>query len=491
MSGSIARTLSSAVVYTPLPVASALVTALQDRSGARWLDPCVGAGAFVRALHDQRVDPTRIVALDIAPTSAVTDELADTRRGIDFCAWDDHTDTQFDRVVCNPPFISLHRLPEPLRALALNTTLPDGSKIRLRSNYWVAFLCRCLRRLNTGGSLGFILPASWDNADYAASLRERLPRLFRQFDTFRVNARLFGDVQDGCVVIIGRGYREPHAHSGRLECASVEALVSALAQGVATLSDVPSPALTCPGSAARKQVAFGTVADILLGGVTGDSRYFLMTDSERRARRLPQGVLRPVLTKAHHLNCSEVGKREWKIHLAADERVWLFDPPPSSLRHPFVKRYLELDEAEGGCRKTAFKVRRRKAWYRVPVPARADGFLSGMSRHGPWIALRTMPRLAATNTLYVVRFREDLSPEHKAAWALSLLSSRTRAFAAQVGRIYADGLLKYEPNDLASLPVSVPSRTTGARGAYAKAIDLLLGGHHDAAALLADRWLST
>ncbi len=479
--------LSSATVYTPPPLASALVRALNGGPADRWLDPCVGTGAFLRALHGAGVARERIHAFDIERCSSLADGLAHTRRGVDFVAWADISDHLFDRIICNPPYLSLGRVPKRLRDAALVTSLPNGSRIRLRSNYWVAFLCRALQRLRTGGHLGFILPASWDHADYASVMRERIPRAFRSFDVFRTRDRLFGDVQDGCIVIVGRGFGEPHVHFGRRDCDTAAELAASLSHPAPKAVE---PATKECGVRTSCERRFGDVAEVLIGGVTGDAHFFLLKESERRDLGLPLDAVRPVLTKARQLRAAEIGPIEWNIHLESGERIWLFDPSPNVCRHPKVKDYLSLQEERGGCHRRGFKVSQRDPWYRVPLPARIDGFLSGMSIHGPWLSLRTMPRLAATNTLYIVRFKSAKTIEEMAAWSLALLSSRTRTAAFKVGRIYADGLLKFEPRDLAALPLPVPATFSGARNAYRKAVTKLLSGDHDGAQAIADDWVS-
>jgi len=55
-----------------------------------------------------------------------------------------------------------------------------------------------------------------------------------------------------------------------------------------------------------KLVTFGELFDVKLGGVTGDSDYFLLTESRRRQLRLPERVCTPVLTRAKQLIHSPV-----------------------------------------------------------------------------------------------------------------------------------------------------------------------------------------
>ena len=73
--------------------------------------------------------------------------------------------------------------------------------------------------------------------------------------------------------------------------------------------------------------------------------------------------------------------------------------------------------------------------------------------------------------------------------ALTLLttSSRQQLFASP--RLYAQGLLKYEPSDLSALRVVAPTRIQGARGSYRRAVAALLAGHPDESQEIADAFL--
>ena len=52
-------------VYTPPALADAIVSSLASNPDEDWLDPCVGPGAFVKALHVRGVDKSKIIAIDI------------------------------------------------------------------------------------------------------------------------------------------------------------------------------------------------------------------------------------------------------------------------------------------------------------------------------------------------------------------------------------------------------------------------------------------
>jgi adenine-specific DNA-methyltransferase len=511
-------------VPTPRPLATALAAALGDSPRARWLEPCVGGGALLESLRDLGVPATRIRGIDLDECSAPTDALASTLRGTEFLAWARGTTERFDRIIANPPYVALHRLPERIRTVAAGLTAPDGRVVAQKANLWYAFTCALLTLLRPSGHMGLILPAAWDFARYAAPLRHGLSKLFREVEIHRCAVPLFPSVREGSVVVIGRGFgeasngwrREEHASGSALLAALIRradgeisapcsspnttgpnepsmgtgGVVRAAAERPLSPSASPTASIALRGLRNIQTVRFSEVFSLRLGGVTGHAHYFLMTDAERRERGLPKASVRPVVTRAHHLSAAKIDRKVWEELLAKGERVWLFWPTDTCLGNEAVQAYLNLETRRGGCNRTALKIRSRQPWYRTPLPTPVHGFVSGMSRHGPWLALNEMHRLNATNTLYVVHFQPGHVREDCAAWGLSLLSSVARTDLEQVGRRYPDGLVKYEPGDLAHvrLPVPSPAPRSDSLSVYIDAVARLVAGDAKSATSIADEW---
>jgi adenine-specific DNA-methyltransferase len=481
----------SCTVYTPMPLAQAIAGALGDSPSYLWLEPCVGNGVFLQALSRLGVGKDRITAIDLDPVSKPEDALAATLRGIDFVAWSLVTRHRFDRIVANPPYIALSKLDPTLQKAALSVKTLDGESLNLGSNYWCAFMWSSLGLLRPGGDLGFVLPAAWDYADYAAPLRDYMIGKFARLEVHRSYKPLFDGVQDGCVVVIGRGFSGSCSGAVRYEYDSADSLVLALQveqPQTGWISSLVAP--TPPEASAVRVHQLKDILDIRLGGVTGDSEYFLLTERKRLRLGLPVGCLRPVVSKARHLVAGELTKTHWEELCNEGERVWLFDPPPELECHPAVESYLNLPVSSGGCQRERYKIRNRSPWYRTPLPEPIDGFMSGMTQYGPWICLRGMESLAATNTLYTVRFRSTLRDDERASWALSLLASEARRLLASVGRVYPSGLVKHEPGDLLELSLPVPRVRAGAKDCYLQAVKLLLAGEVIKCAEFVNGWLA-
>ncbi len=318
-------------VYTPTELAAAMVRALGDAPDARWLEPCVGRGAFLDVLAQERVDARRIVGLDLCRATEPTDAYAVVRRGIEFLRWSLSTDERFDRVVANPPYVALSKVPLPIQNAALAVRTSDGAPISRGGNCWNAFLCASLRLLNNGASIAFVLPAAFDYANYAQSLRAALPNLFARVEVHRCRTPIFAAVEEGSIVLVARGFRKPNSVTFRREYATLDDLVRGLRQPSA-----PTHAMSRSDGQAVKGngVRLGDIMSIGLGAVTGDASYFLMTDEERRRHSLTKTAVVPVVSRSKHIRRSGVAPEHCEELLSGGERIWLFRPCSTDLSQP-------------------------------------------------------------------------------------------------------------------------------------------------------------
>jgi len=115
-----------------------------------------------------------------------------------------------------------------------------------------------------------------------------------------------------------------------------------------------------------------------------------------------------------------------------------------------------------------------------------DGFMSGMSRIGPWICFNDMKTLNATNTLYTVSFRNKCSRNEKFGLALFLLTSKIQRRFRLASRRYAQGLGKLEPCDLNCIEIGNIPDCVRPISTYRKCIKLLLPGENADVSRIAD-----
>jgi adenine-specific DNA-methyltransferase len=494
------RVPASCLVYTPPLIADAMVKALDPHPNDRWLEPCVGKGALLEALAKSGVKPRQIIGVDLSRTKERADKLANVERGVEFLKWSQLTNERFDKIIANPPYIALERLQKSVRAAACEIETFDYLKVSAAANCWYAFLCAGLNLLRQGGSMCFLLPAAWDFANYAEPLRRDIVKYFESVEVYRSKKPLFqfAKIQEGIILLIARRFRfkkcGQSAMTGcfvRSEVLSAEILAKQLGDSsdrkMASMSSIkegfPVPSVISQ----RETKAVGEMLLLGIGGVTGDARFFLMNEERRKLLGLPVNSLRPSVTRARHLVSAVLTAGSWNELRGANERIWIFDPKPVSLRNKAVQDYMRWGQREG-CDIGNYKIAIRKPWYRTRLPMKVDGFISGMSQHGPWICFREMPRLTATNTLYVVEFLDCIEASLRFAVALSMLTSMAQEGFSKRLRRYADGLMKYELGDLREVRLPIAGSTRGSVPAYKTAIFALLSGNAEKAQKIADNW---
>jgi adenine-specific DNA-methyltransferase len=480
-------------VFTPEPLARVMAGLLRDRPGDRWLEPCVGKGVFLTALRAAGVAPSRITAIELDHHAGLEEWCGQYRPGTDFLAWSYAGPGFFDRIIGNPPYLPLHRVLPEIRGIALKLCRPGGGQVPPKANCWYAFMCACLNLLRPHGGMCFVLPSAWEYADYAADLRDRLPQMFARFEVYRSETSLFRGVLDGCVVLIADGFGEANRVNRKLLFSDPERLIAALGTANSSASEVIEPRAKSDISHNTDfdVIRFGDVARVRIGGVTGDSTYFLLTERQRAHLGLPHADVRPVLTRARHLEGAAVHSREWNLLREANERVWLFWPSVRRGRRvKAVMRYIEFGEAAGCPLKE--KIRVRDPWFRTRMPPMADGFMSGMSPVGPLICLNRMNGLSATNTLYTIHFHAPMKLYEKATWCMALASTTAAMQHATKGRRYSDGLLKFEPRDVMDLLVPKPAAFyPGALSIYERILNAIRTGRIETARCIADSYVKS
>lgn len=477
------------IAETPPALADIVAQAIKDGIGSSWLDPCAGNGQLVSAAIQSGIPNSAILAIDLQTELPNLRALnVECKLGIDFLEWSVATRRRFDGIFANPPYVRLREVHPILARNAQNVALP-GVDLGMYSNYWVAFLIAGMNVLKPGGSLAYILPAAWQYASYAETLRNYCKKSFRELEMHRVEVPMFDEVDDGSILLIGRGYGEKPLSKARLMTHDSLASLARYFAAPRTLYNGLDIWDTYHEEIGEGEVRVGDIAEIRIGAVTGHARYFLLRESERQDLRIPLSSVVPILSKASHLRFADIDSRNWDDLKNCNERVWLFNPIEKDMNHPSVRSYLELSEEQGGCRREATKIRNRIPWYRVAIPDPFHGFVSGMSRQRTWITLNRHPGLTASNTLYGVRFLDIGDVDQQAAWSLAMLSTRSWNCRLDLARRYPQGLMKLEPSDFARIIVPRPLRRRGALDLYRKAIDLMHSGRVKAVREFVDSWV--
>lgn len=372
-------------------------------------------------------------------------------------------DERFDCIVGNPPYIRYQQFSGDSRAKALRSALSVGVPLNGLASSWAPFVVHCSRLLTKNGRLALVLPAELLTVKYASPVREFLLRRFSRIQMILFEQRVFANAQEEVVLLLAEGSGRTK-HFEVLPATTVESLTAVSSEHWRefdpTQSEKWSAALLPRShqdtySDAIERSGFVTLTDwgkTYLGAVTGNNNYFAMRASDVDAAGLRLRDLRRISPPgSKHLRSTAFLGKAWTGLAERDERCYLFYPQDRISRA--ASRYIADGEKTGV--PEAYKCTVRDPWWRVPLVARADLFLTYMDSERPRL-VRNAARVDHLNSLYGIRLRTS-TRRLAAMLPIASVNSLTTLGAEIVGRSYGGGVLKLEPREADLLPLPAPS----------------------------------
>lgn len=409
--------------YTPPHLARRLVRWAVRSSADRVLDPSCGDGVFLReAVLRLRALGGRgeVYGVEVDPAAAEAARLVEGARVVQGSFFDEE-EKEFDCIVGNPPYIRYQRFRE--RDAVVQQLHREGLPANGLASAWAAFALLCSRRLRPGGRLGLVIPREALFSNYGRQALDHLRRSFERIEVEPLEPLFFEGALERVALLRCEGPRSELREAkaceswrlGELSRREREAFEGALAGG--------------------RFVPLSNLADVRLGIVTGDKRFFAPTRDEIRIWG-PSTV--PAVTSSGHLKGCRLTRADLAQLAREGERV--------ALVRSAGERYRREGERRGVHRR--YKCRIRVPWHELPLGRPADAFLTYLAHRAPRMAWNEA-RAWATNNLHLVRFH----PGTDASLCAAFHNPVTRLAVELIGRVYGGGVLKIEPGDAARIPV--------------------------------------
>ncbi len=464
-------------------------------SGAsdRVLEPSCGEAAFLLAAGERLrqlgadVRAPQLTGVELHPSSALAAQEAVRGAGqdmslliSDFFSVSAHR--SYDAVIGNPPYVRYQEFSGSARARARAAALAAGVGVTGLASSWAAFTVHAAEFLRPGGCLGLVLPAELLTVNYAAQVRQYLMAKFGRVRLVLFTERVFPGVSEEVVLLLAE---DALAEGGTDHCElhqfeNVHQLGAALGAG-----HTPSPVAWrpvdrlskwTPGLLSREGLAaytrlqdlpeFSTLhtwGDTTLGMVTGNNSFFALSPTRVRELGLSREDLRPLSPPgSRHLRGLKITEAALAELGRAGARTWLFYPSVGRELSVAARAYIDAGVSEGV--DAAYKCRKRKPWWRVPLVAPAHLLLTYMNADTPRLTCNTAAVLHL-NSVHGVYLRQGLKTWGAELLPLGALNSMTLLGAETVGRAYGGGMLKLEPGEADMLPIPAPALLKSARPA--------------------------
>ncbi|MBD0786379.1 N-6 DNA methylase [Vibrio sp. Y2-5] len=374
---------------------------------------------------------------------------------------------EFDVVLGNPPYVSMHNMTEKQRESCekvLHDSPFSGVTMGRNASLWAFFLLHSLSFLKDGGRVAWVLPSSLLHADYAKKLLEIHQHHFHSVKVLKLAERFFKEegAKETSVILIAENFSTEPLENTHFSVASVDNVVE-LKQAIdgqlqATKAGIDGYKLELVSQEAQTTYyelltsecskPIGHYADIKIGMVTGANKYFIVDKKTIQKFSLPDDVLIPAIGKFSYLSGISHDKKRHKKLQEEGYRSYLVCPSEKHMEdagNPVVAYLNQITEQERVKNKTFAK---RPHWFAPGYGIDgivADCFMSYMIHLGPRMVVN-VAKLNCTNSIHKVIFREKMSAKAKQAFALTLLSTYSQFSAEVEGRAYSSGVLKIEPS---------------------------------------------
>lgn len=457
---------------TPRPLAQALTDWAVRSRNEIVLEPSSGGGSIVQSIASRLNElganqfDQQIVACDIDPraleeTSHSTPHCSPTLILGNFLALDseDLNETLFDAIVGNPPYVRLHAMDKDSRQLARNS-LPNSIKLDAKASLWAYFPIHAFKFLKKGGRMALILPETILHSNYGRQILQWAATNFGRCIAVSLRERCFTEAgaKERVVILLLEDAGIP-AKQG-VEMIEFERAIDCIS-GLEKMSEfgfkvlpklnghaVPHLISTEAAKAASALercpdlATLGDIANIRIGVVTGNNKFFVLNEHQRTALKLRPYHFKAVVSKFSDLG-SSFAFTQPKHQGPTEHRSLLLCPNPSSVDKSLAKYLLSYTDDEIEANRT---MQKRKHWQCPTLGEKPDAFLQSMGKSGPRLILNQTDAYC-TNTLHSVVFTGKVTMRRKKAICLALHSSFAQLSAEFEGRQYGSGVLKLEPSE--------------------------------------------
>ena len=380
-------------------------------------------------------------------------------------------------VIGNPPYIRYHHFAGETRRRALETARIQGVSLSALTSAWAPYLVHACGFLQPSGRLAFVLPAELLQTDYAAPVRAFLLQRFRSVTVVTFECAVFPGAMVDAVLLLAdagvpveqSGLRVLRLHDladlGRYatpEALLAEPPVKAPAdkwtehllpsEGVAIYHELLARAPT---------VALGDIARVDVGFVSGNNKFFLLSEPDVEQWGIEPDLLMPAVARSSDITGAYYRPEDWTAQRDAGSPCYALaiDAAKSAVEveQRGVWKYLQAGMTRSV--HTGYKCRSRRPWYAVPQARRVpDAFLTYLSHEAPRL-VSNIARVANTNLLHCVEFSRDAlraTATTSGHWPASWYSTLTLLSAELCGRSYGGGVLKLETKEAERVRLLTP-----------------------------------
>jgi len=455
------------VHYTPEYIADFIVNKVNKyiiNKNPVILEPCVGEGVFISALHKnlgRDIKPIiHAVEINKGACSTIRSIFStkDLHRvnNIDYLEF--NSKKRYDLIIGNPPYVNKKHM--TMRQVKLCASLVPNDDDLFASlkliNLWTAFIIKSCNLLSERGVVAFLLPSDLAHVHHASPVKKYLLKNFCRIELYEFDKVVFEDAEQNAILLIAVKYQK-NIQSGMF-CSRVKVKNKKVEASSIKRFNTLIPDKWTNYGLSKKEIDFlrdlqnnllsvGDYCHSSAGIVTAANNYFILTDKDVTKYGL-RGYATPIIQKAAYVNGSvSFNERDWNELKMSNKPCYLLDFSKRSNLSSKANNYLSMGILDGIDKR--YKCINRDSWYKVPNIKTSEGFFFKRSHLYPKL-IKNDANISVTDTAYTIAI---LNGYELNSLIYSFYNSLSLVFSEITGRQYAGGVLELTPSEFRNIPL--------------------------------------
>ncbi len=449
--------------YTPAPIAEFVLRwGINGSTDSDILEPSCGDGVFLTQLAENGFAYNSITAVELDETEAAkADKIALSNKQVlntDFHTYCNNTHKRFDLVVGNPPYIRYQFFDKAQQAEAGDIFIRAGLTYSKLTNAWVSFVVGASLLLkDTGGKIGFVLPAEILQVSFAQQLRKFLASFYNKINIISFEKLVFPDIQQEVVLLLCEKNATALHNIEHIELRDASELKNL------DVSRLKSPQKKIDFKSNKwtfyfleqEEIDFlehiaheknlptlGKFARVEVGITTGSNDFFTVPLQTVEEYNL-HAYAKPMVGRSVQVNSVVFTDDDWLKNKTSTARAHLlvFQGNEHLAQQEGASRYIAQGEALGIHK--GYKTSIRDNWFVVPSLKVSDALFIRRNNLYPRLIINEAGAYT-TDTMHRVFLKPGVNLR---AFTASYYNSLSLAFSEVSGRSHGGGVLELMPNE--------------------------------------------
>jgi adenine-specific DNA-methyltransferase len=449
--------------YTPEPIAEFILRwGINGCENLDILEPSCGDGVFLEQLKVLKAQYNSITAIEYDEEEAQkADKIELSNKQIinaDFHTYCNNTLQRFDLIIGNPPYIRYQFFERQQQVEAEDIFIKAGLTYSKLTNAWVSFVVgSSLLLKDSGGKIGFVLPAEILQVSFALQLRKFLAHFYNKINIISFEKLVFPNIQQEVVLLLcEKNDTKEHniEHIELKDASELKTLDTARLKSPQKKIDFKSNKWTfyflsqeeidfLENIAKRKNIpTLGKYANVEVGITTGANDYFTVPYSTVEEYGL-QDYAKPMVGRSVQVNSVIFTEEDWEKNKFSKAKAHLLTfPEKQNLnQNNGATKYISYGESLGIHK--GYKTGIRNDWFVVPSLKVSDALFIRRNNLYPRLIINEA-KAYTTDTMHrvFVKHGTDIN-----ALTASYYNSLSLAFTEVSGRSHGGGVLELMPNE--------------------------------------------